>query len=886
MGASMAALAAGVVLAAENPRPSVLPGEMPAEDILNGKYWWPDSPPADTSTVDNPHFAPDAFGKVPEPGVHPRILISPEDLPALRERIKNTISGRFFYHQITFNQEKSIRKEGTFCHAWLKALAAGDEQRALDIINGTIKVPMGQKYSHRYGPAYVLMTEAFDALVREDEAMGKEVAAAVTTLSSIYMKRLQAMDKGAETGELDTSMDSPDRYHGFRMTEAKTQFNSDVWRGGRRSAIDGEPWLAFMYDYAHSFMTDEQHAVVRATLNKYHYGKTTMGSHMPHHFRNWNWVAIGSGGLLLTALATEGEEGNDPRVIDHTAEVLTDFVKYGWSTMGSSFEAIGYTQFGLRWGVPGLVALARRACPSEPGGRSREHNVWNWKRWRGQVDWYAHSSQPNALNQPADKALRFLSHGDGGQGGPAQMTMQAFKRFYPDDPQVDFVAQMSGVPFKEIADENGDYTIPGRGFYNAYPVEDLLMHGLDATVTDYKEGETLTNPNTFFDPERNSLITRSEWGPNQLQLQFEARNDSTSPNHQHADSGAFTLAGAGRIWADERFRGIESRHHSMVIIDGKGQGYFTPPADWLGLVDNDDVTIGAVDTAYSYAWAWPGHLCGFTNPDDPRREFDRWKGFTEKADRFLAENPDFDEEAAIDRHPTVEKFYKGFEKGDPRIWDEYGRPRQIEHNPVEKAFRTAMLVRGEYPYVVITDDIKKDERERLYEWLMMLPSDIGLLSIDTDQILLYDQAHPGVQGNDANDPDRLSFIGLTPQLGKGVPMCLVQVLERTIPEDVYTNPQIRLETFELKDARDWPKGRGFKLQKRLVIPSRAVEPNFKMLLYPHYKGDELPEISWNEERTAVTIAFPDQVDTIEFAPGSDGRTRVMVMRGGKTLGEL
>ena len=30
-------------------------------------------------------------------------------LPALRERIKNTISGRFFYHQITFNQEKSIR---------------------------------------------------------------------------------------------------------------------------------------------------------------------------------------------------------------------------------------------------------------------------------------------------------------------------------------------------------------------------------------------------------------------------------------------------------------------------------------------------------------------------------------------------------------------------------------------------------------------------------------------------------------------------------------------------------------------------------------------------------------------------------------------------------
>ena len=881
MGASMAALAAGVVLAAENPRPSVLPGEMPAEDILNGKYWWPDSPPADTSTVDNPHFAPDAFGKVPEPGVHPRILISPEDLPALRERIKNTISGRFFYHQITFNQEKSIRKEGTFCHAWLKALAAGDEQRALDIINGTIKVPMGQKYSHRYGPAYVLMTEAFDALVREDEAMGKEVAAAVTTLSKIYMKRLEAMDKGAESGELDTSMDSPDHFHGFRMTEAKTQFNSDVWRGGRRSAIDGEPWLAFMYDYAHSFMTDEQHAVVRATLNKYHYGKTTMGSHMPHHFRNWNWVAIGSGGLLLTALATEGEEGNDPRVINHTAEVLTDFVKYGWSAMGSSNEAIGYTQFGLRWGVPGLVALARR-----------DHNVWNWKRWRGQVDWYAHASQPDALNQPADNALRFLSHGDGGQGGPAQMTMQAFKRFYPEDPQVDFVAQMAGVPFKEIADKGGEYKIPGRGFYNAYPVEDILMHGLDATATDYKEGGVLANPNTFFDPERNSLITRSEWGPDQVQLQFEARNDSTSPNHQHADNGAFTLAGAGRIWADERFRGIESRHHSMVIIDGKGQGYFTPPADWLGLADNEHVTIGAVDTAYSYAWAWPGHLCGFANTDELRRRFERWKGFTEKADKFLAENPDFDDEAAIDRHPTVEKFYKGFEKGDPRIWDEYGRPRRIEHNPVDKAFRTAMLVRPSTSsgqagaYVIIVDDIKKDDQERLYEWIMMLTADTGLLSIDTDQILLYDQAHSNVQENDADDPEKPSFIGLTPRLKNGVPMCLVQVLERTIPEDVYTNPQIRLETFELKDARDWPKGRGFKLQKRLVVPSRAVEPNFKMLLYPHHKGAKLPEISWNDARDTVTVTFPGQVDAIRFTPGEDGRTAVSISREGRTMGEL
>jgi hypothetical protein len=430
--------------------------------------------------------------------------------------------------------------------------------------------------------------------------------------------------------------------------------------------------------------------------------------------------------------------------------------------------------------------------------------------------------------------------------------------------------------FKGEINEDGTFPEPGRKFYNTYPHMALIL-AADASETDYRDGEALNLPVTFFDAQRNSLITRSRWGPDQLQLQFEARNDSTSPNHQHADNGAFTLAGAGRVWADERFRGIESRHHSMVTIDNKGQGYFTPPAEWLGLVDNNDVTIAAVDTAYSYAWRWPGHLCGFVNLDDPRRQFLRWRSFTEKADAFLAENPSFNWQDHIDRHPTVEKFYKGFEEGDPRIWDEYSRPLRIKHNPVEKAFRTAMLIRGDFPYVIIVDDIKKDDQERLYEWIMMLTPHTGLASIDTDRILLYDQTHPHVQKQQ----------GVQRQFGTDVPMCLVQILERTIPEDVYTNPQIRLELFELKDARGWPNGRGEQLQKRLVIPSQAVEPKFKMLLYPHYsKHGQLPEISWNEKRDEVTVRFPEQVDVISFILDQKGRNKVKITREGRVLGEL
>ena len=846
----------GVTLGEELLRTAVLPGEHSNDQILAGEYWWPDSPAVDTSTVEDPHFVADAFGKVPAPGVHPRILLSPEDLPGLREKIKISKSAAYWYHQLTFNQEKSIRTEGTFSHGLLKALASGDLKKSGDILTGKEELPMAQKYSHRYGFAYVLMSEAFDALIREDEVKGKEVASAIATLSKIYKARLEAMDHGYKTGELKGVYETSDLFHGFKLEDKKVQFNGDVWRSGRRAAINGEPWFAFMYDYAHKYMNEEERQACRETLNLYHFGRTTMGSHMPHHFRNWNWIAIGSGGLYLTALATEGEEGNDPRVIRHAREILTDFVKYGWSDKGSSNEAIGYTQFGLLWGVPGMVAMARRG-----------HQLWNWKRWRGSVDWYAYSSQPNAMDQPIGKSLRFISHGDGGQGGPSAFTVGAFKKFYPKDPVVDYVLQRCyDIPEK---DENGAYPVPKRDFYNSYPHMELLFCA-DTSETEYNDGASLGLDLTFFDEERNSMITRSTWGPQQLQFQMEARNDSTSPNHHHADRGAFTLAGAGRVWADERFRSVESRHHSMVIIDGKGQGYFTPPGDWLGLVDNKDITLGRIDASYAYAWAWPSHLCGFPNPEDPRRSFARWQHFTEKADQHLKDHPDYDWKASIDPHPTLDKFYNGYEKGDPRIWDEHARPQRIPHNPVEKAFRSSALVRGKYPYVILVDDIKKDDQVRLYEWQMMLPKDVTIEKIDIHEVILAEE-WPAEK-----------------DMKKGYrrPMCSIHILDRHLPKDQFTTPETRFESIQLKDARSYPNPGPKTLQKRLVIPSRAVEPKFKMLLYPHLKGERQPKITWNDARTQVVVDFKDQKDVIHFYLDNQGKTLMKVERDGKTLGGL
>ena len=74
--------------------------------------------------------------------------------------------------------------------------------------------------------------------------------------------------------------------------------------------------------------------------------------------------------------------------------------------------------------------------------------------------------------------------------------------------------------------------------------------------------------------------------------------------------------------------------------------------------------------------------------------------------------------------------------------------------------------------------------------------------------------------------------------------------------------------------------------KRLVIPSRSSEPDFKVLLFPHASGDELPQTKWNEDRTFLIVSFKDQIDTFYFTKNSEGRTKVKLIRDGEVVFDL
>ncbi len=202
-----------------------------------------------------------------------------------------------------------------------------------------------------------------------------------------------------------------------------------------------------------------------------------------------------------------------------------------------------------------------------------------------------------------------------------------------------------------------------------------------------------------------------------------------------------------------------------------------------------------------------------------------------------------------------------------------------EWNPVRRAFRTAGLVRGALPYVLIWDDIQKDDAEHAYSWLMQLADDLEL--IESKQVdFTAGQKLEWYKG----DPRGFrADLVLAPRDELQDPRGR-RLLVRVLQNNRSRNPRVApiqpgwVETYQ-KDIRGQ---RDFALGRRLVIPSRSVAPDYKVMLFPYRAGQALPVTTWNESRTVLAIEWPDRVDTWTFQSGADGRTRATLSHAGAT----
>ena len=832
--------------------PAHLPGELSAEEVLNGSYPYPPSP-AQPVGERKEGFNAAALGTVPPPGVHPRLLTSPEELPALRERLRSTATGRALYDNLQGRLKAALHDPKNWTGTFYEALASGDSARAAALMREHKGLP--PSVGHYQPFLDVLVWESFDAWLTGDQARGKRVATALAT----YVELIKPLVEKALSAPLN------DDLWRSKVTGPVTGYaGSDQ---GIRDAVAYND-LGYAYDFAHPFMDEHQRDAVRSLIAKATAGKLWMGARLPHHFRNWNWCAVGLSQPML-ALAIEGEKGYDPRVYRMGVDIARDYLTYGISPKGVSTEAIGYTQFGLVWANPFFVAASRRG-----------ENFLVQDHHRSMVDWYLASMEPGEKG--------WTSHGDGGVFGPSLPTMLMWKTFYPSDPAVDLMLRRVLATSPAYAGARMDYPVQVAGAgEKLHMIEPLLWAADPAPVP--SDPAALGAPLTFFDPLRSTLTSRSSWDSNALFVEMECRTDSVGSSHEHADRGNFTLAALGRTWAKENMRSVETRHHNGILIDGRGQGLWGGPGKWLGLADSADFLIAACDAKEAYDWWWPKEAVTGDPAMKIRYDYPRWESYRQGWEDFRKVHGVGPFEK--DPRPSVVAHWKGFEDkgGGPRMWDEDGWPVRLPFNPVAKAFRTMLMARGEHPYALLVDDIRKDggdsPAEHLYEWLMQTGENTDVVWAKDGDLILCDATVPRDEHGQ-------------PKPKKGDRLLLVRVLNANVPAkpgDYPTKPSFRLETFERKDTvvpeEKTPKGalsgsRSYGLDRRLVIASRSASPDFRILLYPLRQGDPMPVTEWDASREAVTLKVGGAegaggvTDRITLAASADGRTRVSVSRNG------
>ena len=820
-------------LKSNDPRLAEMPSKKAtAEDILNNKITWRNPYPTVQNTV-TAGYDVLKTGKTPEKGIYPRIFTAPNEFTDIKKRLEITQIGKIL-RGLADSELGTMRKgEGDF-GKFYNAL----KNNELTYNFGKLSVA---DMSNR------LAIQGLLAQVFEDKNLSIETAKIAANLLKIMMRQIE------ETPSVEGK---------------EAMVKEAVYKDAR---------LAKLFDFTAKDMSEADKNVFFTFFSKNTFGKYGDGMQLPPHWRCWNHIAMALN-YPLSILAIEGQKGYDKRIYERGVEVAQDYLTYTFSLEGMSNEGITYTFNSFSEVMLFMSAVGRREAT----------NLFAHPHFRAIPDWLIHTLAPNPSGL-------WSSHGDTGSASQVSwVMMMIMKHFFPTDAKIDYLLAQSLPPsVKQLPD------------VSAF----VFCVDADKKASDYAAKPPVTMPLTYFSAPRGSFIARDKWAKDGVQFQFDARQDMYFQSHDHSDRGNFELASHSRWWVVDGWRSTESKYHSVITIDGRGQGYFATPAQWLDFVDKPEATFGAIDYKYCFDWRWlkspaADLMLGKTVEK-------QWQQgvYAESARKMKQYFP----HAIPQRDPLrkVAEYFSGNLKTNPLIWNEDTWVMRIPNYEVAHAFRTAGLVKGKHNYMLIVDDLKKDDQERLYEWLMPMPLDVELVSIkqlvDVTQssgaldIGFNSFKNKGISGEydiilgdktmKRNMSEADGVAGETHTAGrftpqKGNPQLLVRVLNRTAADVPNLEPNPRLETIEKIKTEDMHQFylRTMDLGKRLVVPSRSNEPNFKVLLFPYLHGETLPKTEWNDDRSALTVSWSDQIDIFYFSKNIErGQTKVKMTRNGNVI---
>jgi hypothetical protein len=822
-------------LAPNDPRLSEMPTrKATVEDVLNGTLKWT-NPYKETLKYDTDGFDFSKIGKTPAKGIHPRIFTSPAEFGDARKRLESTQLGKMMVPLANKLNKEMRDGKGKFGKVYAQLKTA----------------EISTKEAKEFSTDFVnqLTVQAYLAQLYNDKPILAECGIVAGNFIRCYVKYLDEIEVAA--GEE------------FQIKQGL------FWSG----------YLPRLYDFTAAGMSKTDRDAYLNMIAKNLKGKYLHGMDLPPHWKRWNHIAM-SLSFPLTLFSVENEIPVDKRLLDRSREMAENYFTYQYSPEGMSTEGMNYT-IGQAESYNGfLAAMVRRG----------DKNCFTHPHFRKFVDWaiYSMSVQPDG---------QWFTSGDTGTRTQLPWTiMLVYKYFFPLDAKVDYVYA---------------HTLPKTITKIPDVIAFVFATDPDNTKADYNGVPPVEMPLTYSVPSRGAFIARDSWDRNGVKFGLEGRTDTYFISHDHSDRGAFTLSGAGREWVVDGFRSTQTQYHSAITIDGRGQGYFATPAAWLNFSDTNEATFGVIDTKYCYDWMWlkspvADMMLG-------KEVSTRWKTgvYAEAAKNLMKYYPN--EKPERDPLRKVAEMYNGNLQTNPLYWGEDSWPMRLKNFPVEYAFRTAGLVKGKHSYTLIIDDLKKDNQERLYEWNLPMPMDIELVNIiqlaavemqTSSQALGFNTItglrkageYDIVLGDKRMCRDMAEIdnsAGGEWRAGrylqaKGNPQLLVRVLDKALAPRPNLEPNPRLEVLENLKTEDMHQ---FYLRtmgpiKRLVIPSRSMGSNFKVLLFPYLHGEEQPVTEWNDNRTRLTVTWSDQKDEFTFSKGDNNRTHVKLMRDGKVIFDL
>jgi hypothetical protein len=594
--------------------------------------------------------------------------------------------------------------------------------------------------------------------------------------------------------------------------------------------------------------------------------------------------------FFTLALSIEGEEGYDERIYEQFMPRLIDKLTYDISPDGVLYE-----------NVKGFIPLHPIVAAGRRGERKHlKHNhLYNMITSKFYNTMNVHNRYiPRGRNRQGwrlpelGKGLeeqRYWVPGVGtGPGGDASFSWSwMIKRLYPDDPVVDMIYKtacemqnfdlFTGDPKKETRYD-------GKIHYNVRSQLDLQLlcateHHKDekGELINYQNGPTAElkkKKKSWVDLRRGISAMRSGWDKDDMFVHYECRSDMFYGGHETPEQGDLTLGSDGMVWSPYTGAYMDSYYRNMVLIDGKAGVYQPIAGKFMSLTDSGEACTIVSDATDAYNWR------------KREKNFYLWHDMLDTAPhhtnwlKFMGFRKNRNWELPF--QSQMREFYDGFAHLDWGPW--HGETRGPEYferwNNVDHVFRTMHMARGDKPYLLVVDDLKKDDQKHQFDWNFVVAGDVELLSaksvvknrhltddteggIGTDIILCAADTRRkrnsfGIFGGNMPDVKR------EPKLGE--PLLLVRVLWRN------TEFPYPLPSFE--EAHQYG---------RVKVPAYAVDPEFRVLIYPYRHGEDLPITSWSEDRSELRVKIGKDSDVYNFEKTERDRTVFSMERNGKFI---